>query len=114
MCFSMAFITAFLSNLGIPRTFPLKILGQVQETPIEWALGIMIADVVGHGIAAALLSSMVSVVFTGNALKMDSPREVFTKTNADLVERLPPGRFATMFYAVYDASRRHLVFSSGG
>jgi hypothetical protein len=31
----------------MPRTFLMTILGDIQKTPIEWALGIMIADVTG-------------------------------------------------------------------
>jgi hypothetical protein len=31
MCFSMAYIASFLSNLDIPRTFPMTILGDIQK-----------------------------------------------------------------------------------
>ena len=31
MCFSMAYIAAFLGNLNIPRTYPMTILGDIQK-----------------------------------------------------------------------------------
>ena len=45
MCFSMAFIVAFLKALGIPSDHEMTVIGDVNQTPIEWALGIMLADV---------------------------------------------------------------------
>eukprot|EP00960_Hanusia_phi_P043664 756188-Hanusia_phi.AAC.3 len=32
-------------GIGIPHTYKMRVLGEVQDTPIEWALGIMLHDV---------------------------------------------------------------------
>jgi hypothetical protein len=34
MCFSMAYMTSFLTFLGIPRKFPMTIMGDIQSTPL--------------------------------------------------------------------------------
>ena len=76
--------------------------------------GIMIADVTGHGIPAALLTFMTSFAFKEAALGKLSTAQVVRQTNEKLVNKMPPGAFITMFYAIYDAERRMLTYTQAG
>ena len=76
--------------------------------------GIMIADVTGHGIPAALLTFMTSFAFKEAALGKLSTAQVVRRTNEKLVNKMPSGAFITMFYAIYDAERHLLTYTQAG
>ncbi len=76
--------------------------------------GILIADVTGHGIPAALLTFMTSFAFQSSALKFLSPAQVVTATNEKLFNKMPRGSFITMFYAIYDANTKTLTYTQAG
>ncbi|MBF0236837.1 MAG: SpoIIE family protein phosphatase [SAR324 cluster bacterium] len=77
--------------------------------------GIMIADVTGHGVPAALISFMVSGIFTNHALTVPSSTKlVMDLTNHYLHGKLRDDKFATMFYAIYDATEQSLLFTNAG
>lgn len=76
--------------------------------------GIMIADVTGHGIPAALLTFMTSFAFKEAALGKLSTAQVVRRTNEKLVNKMPSGAFITMFYAIYDAERHLLSYTQAG
>ncbi len=75
-------------------------------------VGILIADVTGHGISAALLSFMISSVFKNCAPGLDSTEMVLNLTNGFLCGKLPESKFATLLYTIYDATSRELVYTS--
>ncbi|MGK5094147.1 PP2C family protein-serine/threonine phosphatase [Deltaproteobacteria bacterium TL4] len=75
-------------------------------------LGIMVGDVTGHGISAALLSFMIAITFKNNAYGMPLPEAVIRMTNGMLEGKLPAGMFATMFYGIYDSSNQTLTYTS--
>ncbi len=77
-------------------------------------LGLMIADVTGHGVPAALISFMVSSAFSQNATTELSCSETLRRTNDLLHERISPDKFATLFYAIYDTQTRQLSYASAG
>ncbi|MDZ7646744.1 MAG: PP2C family protein-serine/threonine phosphatase [Cytophagales bacterium] len=76
--------------------------------------GILIADVTGHGIPAALLTFMTSFAFQSSALKFYSPANVVTATNEKLFNKMPRGSFITMFYATYDSNNKTLTYTQAG
>lgn len=76
--------------------------------------GIMVADVTGHGVPAALISFMVSTIFQSSVKESESTDVVLRKTNDALHNKLQDGKFATMFYGVYDADARILKFTNAG
>lgn len=76
--------------------------------------GIMISDVTGHGIPAALLTFMTSFAFKEAALGKLSTEQVVRQTNEQLVNKMPSGAFITMFYAIYDAERHMLTYTQAG
>jgi PAS domain S-box-containing protein len=76
--------------------------------------GLLIADVTGHGIPAALLTFMASFAFKNSALRISSPAKVVSITNNKLHNQMPRGAFVTMFYAIYDADTMRLTFTQAG
>src|SRR6059036_581117 len=77
-------------------------------------LGIVVADVSGHDLGAALI-----MVATRAALRScaDIPiglDEILDHVNTTLLGDLEPGRFVTMFLASLDAHARSLTYSSAG
>ena len=76
--------------------------------------GLVLADVSGKGMAAALLMSATRGMLRSLAEAACSPSEVLTKLNQLLVNDFPSGRFVTMVYGVLDPSTRTLTFASAG
>ena len=79
----------------------------------ENRLGILIVDVVGHGVAAALITAMTKVTFRNACFQTTQPDVVLAQMNAELCQTLHSG-YVTVFYAVYDISARTLTYASGG
>jgi sigma-B regulation protein RsbU (phosphoserine phosphatase) len=77
-------------------------------------LGIILADVSGKGLAAALLMSSTRSILRLLAEDGLPPRELLRRINRTLLKDLPIARFVTMIYAVLDASNRRLVFANAG
>lgn len=76
--------------------------------------GVLIADVTGHGIQAALLTFMTSFAFKNPALQSTSTAKVVAATNVRLYNKMPRGSFITMFYAVYDSHDKTLTYTQAG
>ncbi len=62
---------------------------------------ILIADVAGKGLGAALLTTMLQGALSGMTLGVD-PVKVFNHLNRFLCERAALGRYATMFFGLLD------------
>ena len=76
--------------------------------------GLVLADVSGKGMAAALLMSATRGMLRSLAEAGSSPGEVLGRLNRLLVEDLPAGRFVTMIYGVLDPDQRRLSFANAG
>jgi sigma-B regulation protein RsbU (phosphoserine phosphatase) len=76
--------------------------------------GLVLADVSGKGMAAALLMSATRAMTRSLAENSCSPAEVLTKLNQLLVDDFPSGRFVTMVYAVLDPNQRTITFANAG
>ncbi|MGA8492799.1 MAG: PP2C family protein-serine/threonine phosphatase, partial [Terriglobales bacterium] len=76
--------------------------------------GLVLADVSGKGMAAALLMSATRGMLRSLAEAACSPSEVLTKLNQLLVNDFPSGRFVTMVFGILDPATRVLRFSSAG
>lgn len=80
----------------------------------EHKFGILIADVTGHGIPAALLTFMSSITFKNSSRGILSTRDVLRQTNDILFGHMPTGTFVSMFYLIYDTQKRELTYSQAG
>jgi serine phosphatase RsbU (regulator of sigma subunit) len=78
-------------------------------------LGLVLADVAGKGITAALtMASLHAVVRTEAPRFADRCAELMAKLNLVLYGTVQAGRYATVFYATYDDQRRQLTYVNAG
>jgi len=72
-------------------------------------LGILIADVSGHGAPAAVVMAILRVLFHTAPGRLDDPSRVLAEANRRLAANIPPGQFVTACYAVLDPRKGTLV-----
>jgi serine phosphatase RsbU (regulator of sigma subunit) len=77
-------------------------------------LGIVIADVAGKGIPAALLMAGLQASVRSIATPAADPGEVNRLLNCMLYRSTATSRYATLVFAIYDARRRLLIYSNAG
>jgi serine phosphatase RsbU (regulator of sigma subunit) len=77
-------------------------------------VGMVIADASGHGVAAGLVAVMVRMVCQAYGLDASDPALVLRALNEELYSVVPPGQFATAFYAVADSGRNVLRYAAAG
>jgi serine phosphatase RsbU (regulator of sigma subunit) len=76
--------------------------------------GLVVADVSGHGIASALIMSMVKVLLKTFSLNENSPQKTLEKINQTFLSEIKTDNFVTIFYAVLDTSNHTLSYTSAG
>ncbi len=76
-------------------------------------LGILVADVSGHGIPAALISSMIKVALQSVAVHADDPEQVLGGLNRILSSEAR-GQLASAAYLWIDAENRKVLYSAAG
>jgi sigma-B regulation protein RsbU (phosphoserine phosphatase) len=76
-------------------------------------VGILVADVSGHGVPAALVASMVKLAFSTQADHAHDPACVLSAMNRLLCRHLE-GTFVTAIYAVIDTERRAITIGNAG
>lgn len=77
-------------------------------------LGIVIADVAGKGLPAAIYMTLTKGAFQSYAASSSSPKEVLTKLNSLIYNTIERGNFITLFYAVLDFEKDKLTFARAG
>ncbi len=80
----------------------------------EKRVGLCVGDVVGKGITAALLMANLQASFRAFATADATPQVVCSKLSKFLSANIASGKFVTLFYAVFDAESRTLVYENGG
>jgi len=80
----------------------------------EDRLGLVIADVAGKGIPAALLMAGLQASVRSIAAPGVEPGEVNRRLNGMLYRSTATSRYATLVFAIYDARRRTLTYSNAG
>ena len=83
----------------------------------EKAAGILICDVMGHGVRSALITSMIRGLVEEHAEVAHDPGELLTHVNRALTAILRQAEttmFATCFYLVADVQRAELRFANAG
>ena len=79
----------------------------------ERRVGILIADVSGHGVPAALVASMVKVAIAAQAEHADDPAKVMSGLNSVLAGKLQ-GQFVTAAYLYLDLEKGTGSYSAAG
>lgn len=80
----------------------------------EGRYGIVLADVSGKGMPAALLMSATRAILRSVAKLAASASETLVRLNQALTEDFPSGKFVTMIYAVLDVGSREITVASAG
>jgi sigma-B regulation protein RsbU (phosphoserine phosphatase) len=75
---------------------------------------ILIADIAGKGVGAALLMAVLQASVRALVPVMTDPAELVSRLNRVLVESSPANKFATLFYAELDTERQVIEYVSGG
>ena len=76
-------------------------------------IGILVADVAGHGVPAALIASMVKVAFAAQRRHAADPGSVLSGLNQIFCEQRT-GQFITAGYLSVDAAERSAVYAGAG
>ena len=79
----------------------------------EKHVGIMIADVSGHGVPAALIASMLKVAFAGQSQHVSDPARVLTGLNRSLCGKFEE-HYVTGAYVFVDLEKNLLHYAGGG
>jgi len=77
-------------------------------------LGLVIGDVSGKGIPAALLMATVHTMLRTAVQGTISPGEVLARVNELLAAEIPEGMFVTCFFALLDPASGHLCYANAG
>ncbi len=79
----------------------------------EKRIGILVADVSGHGMPAALISSMLKIALDGQTKCALEPARVLAGLNQALCGKFQ-GHFVTAVYVVVDTERQSLLYAGAG
>lgn len=76
-------------------------------------IGILIADVSGHGISAALVTALIKGILVNAGDKLYNPADLLFFINDNIIDLLN-GYFVTAIYAVYSFSTGVIIYSNAG
>ena len=77
-------------------------------------IGVVLADVSGKGLSAALLMSSARMIIRMIAMQEESPAKLLQKVNEILTPEIPLSRFITLIYAVVDPSTKNITIANAG
>lgn len=77
-------------------------------------VGILVADVSGHGVPAALIASMVKVAAAAQKPHASDPARVLQGIHLAIADELPRAHFVTVSYVFVDLDRRLMRHASAG
>ena len=83
----------------------------------ENAVGVLICDVMGHGVRSALITSMIRGLVEEYGRSTTDPGELLTRINHALniiLKQADTTMFATCFYVVADVAKAEMRFSNAG
>lgn len=77
-------------------------------------VGVVLADVSGKGLGAALLMASSRSALRLHAARGLSPKEILFELNKFLVEDFPSSKFVTLVYVALDPAKQKITFASAG
>ncbi|EKJ86925.1 signal transduction histidine kinase [Leptospira meyeri] len=83
------------------------------HTPDENSLGVVIADVSGHGIPAAIVAAMFKMAFNLQKHVSKKPNEVLKRINKLLLDSIHK-QFVTACYLFFDLESQRILYASAG
>jgi len=76
-------------------------------------IGIFLSDVSGHGVPAALITTMIKSIITEAGISKLDPAQMLTQLNTTLGRQMA-GNYATAFYGIYSKAGKTITYSSAG
>lgn len=80
----------------------------------EHTIGIVIADVSGHGVGSALVMAMTRTLLHLYAGKSNNPKKILEEINQYLYENTASNFFVSLFFGVLDLKSMKLTYASAG
>ena len=80
----------------------------------KYRLGLIIGDVSGKGVAAAMLMAVSKTLLQASALKGNPTDTSLSEVNKVLVENSPSNMFVTVFYGILDSRSGAFEYCNGG
>jgi len=80
----------------------------------KYRLGVVVGDVSGKGIAAALLMAVSKTLLKATATKGMAADNILAEVNNIIAEESPSNMFVTVFYGVLDTRSGQFEYSNGG
>lgn len=77
-------------------------------------IALLIFDVSGHGVPAALIAAMAKMLFTYYLEKGGSPAQIFSEINLRLCKYIQTGHYITAFLGIIDPSSNTMTYSRAG
>lgn len=77
-------------------------------------IGVLIADVCGHGVSSALITTFLKAAARDLSQQLDAPAQLLNSLNSKLMPVLPEEMFISAFYMIVDLDNNKLLFSNGG
>ncbi|HRG45262.1 MAG TPA: PP2C family protein-serine/threonine phosphatase [Leptospiraceae bacterium] len=85
--------------------YDVQIFPNPDELPID-KVGVLIADVSGHGVPAAFIASMAKISWQNNFEQYKTPAAILQRLNLQMVENTA-GNFLTAFLGIFETKVRH-------
>jgi serine phosphatase RsbU (regulator of sigma subunit) len=101
----------------VARTEPAKVVGgdYYDFVPLSGGrLAVVVADVAGKGLPAALIMPAVKISIRTLAQRHAATSELLAELNRIFLDNLPPASYFTLVYAVFDPDAEHLVYANAG
>jgi sigma-B regulation protein RsbU (phosphoserine phosphatase) len=98
-------------------TIPARVVGGdfYDFIPIDThRCGILIADVSGKGIPAAIYMALSKALMRSSASVTGSPGEAIKHANSHILELSKADMFVTLFYGIYDSAERVMRYANAG
>jgi serine phosphatase RsbU (regulator of sigma subunit) len=99
------------------RTHPARVVGgdYYDFVPLdERRFAVVVADVSGKGLPAALIMPAVKIALRTLAQRRAPVDELLGELNRVFLDNLPPASYFTLVYGVFDATARRLVYANAG
>lgn len=80
----------------------------------ENKLGIVVADVAGHGVSAALIAFMASSAFKSHCKLDNKPDETLRAVNEFLTGKIENNKFISVWYGILDLSTKTVSYATAG
>lgn len=76
----------------------------------EDRIAVLFADISGHGIPAALLSSMLNIIIKSEISKYYKTNEFLEALNEKIIDVFPKGKFVSVFYLIIDTKLNKISY----